>query len=119
MDDGQVWDTRRALAALQSRPEYADAKIWLKGTGKMAGIALYAGLFEPAVEQFDLHALPASHRDGPICINVLRVLDMPQAVALSFPRRVNLYETDIEAWSWPADAAKLTGADTSWLQFPK
>jgi dienelactone hydrolase len=107
VEDGQVWDTRRALAALRERNEFREAKITLAGDGKMAGIALYAGLFKPVVERFELHRLPASHRDGPTFLNVLRVLDMPQAVALAFPRQVTLTDANPAAWSWPAAVAKL------------
>src|SRR5205823_3075889 len=91
MDDGQVWDVRRGLQALRSREDRRTARPWLQGTGRMAGVALYAGLFEPAVERFDLHQPPSSHRDGPTFLNVLRVLEMPQALALAFPRKVMLY----------------------------
>ncbi|HEY1377929.1 MAG TPA: prolyl oligopeptidase family serine peptidase [Gemmataceae bacterium] len=108
-DDGQVWDVLRALAALRSRDELKGARPWVQGTGRMAGIALYAGLFHPAVERFDLHDLPASHRDGPTFLNVLRVLDVPQAVALAYPRKVMLYGADADKWSWTAAAAKVYG----------
>jgi hypothetical protein len=83
----------------------------------MAGVALYAGLFEPAVERFDLHKLPASHRDGPTFLNVLRVLDLPQAVALAFPRKVILYDVEPSAWTWPETVAKQLYADKAPLQF--
>src|SRR5207244_2134592 len=117
LDDAQVWDTRRALQALRSRDDLKSARPWLQGTGKMAGVALYAGLFEPSVERFDLHDLPVSHRDGPIFLNVLRVLDMPQALALAFPRRVMLYDAELAAWSWAEAVAKLYDATKPPLQF--
>jgi hypothetical protein len=116
-DDGQVWDTRRALQALRARDGYKAARPWLQGTGRMAGIALYAGLFEPAVERFDLHQPPASHRDGPTFLNVLRVLDMPQAVALAFPRKVMLYDAPPPAWTWAEAVAKLHDTAKPPLQF--
>jgi len=116
-DDGQVWDVRRALQALRTRDEYKDSKPWLQGEGRMAGVALYAGLFEPAVERFDLHKLPASHRDGPTFLNVLRVLDLPQAVALAFPHKVILYDVEQSAWAWPETVAKQLYVDKAPLQF--
>jgi dienelactone hydrolase len=107
LDDAKVWNTRRAIRALRERREFKDAKITLYGSGEEAGIALYAGLFEPTVDRFDLLYLPTSHRDGPTFLNVLRVLDMPQAVALAFPRPVTLTGVDPAAWSWPAAVAKF------------
>jgi hypothetical protein len=115
VDDAKVFDTRRAVQAWRSRPEFQDAKITLRGDGNDAAIALYAGIFEPTVERFELTNLPASHRDGPTFLNVLRVLDMPQAVALAFPRAVILYEADARDWEWAANVAKLYG-DKSPLQ---
>ena len=37
----------------------------------------------PEVARLDLHDLPESHREGPAYLNVLRTLDLPQAVALA------------------------------------
>ncbi len=119
MDDGQVWDVRRGLQAIRSRPEFGSARPWLQGTGRMAGVALYAGLFEPAVERFDLHQPPSSHRDGPTFLNVLRVLEMPQALALAFPRKVMLYGAAPEVWSFAEAVAKLYDAQAPPLQFRK
>lgn len=116
VEDCQVWDVRRALAAIAAREEYADARKWLQGHGRMAGVALYAGLFEPRVERFDLHDLPASHRDGPHFLGVQRVLDVPHAVALAFPRKVILDGVDAKAWEFPTSVAKLYDAAKPPLQ---
>jgi dienelactone hydrolase len=118
-DDGQVWDTRRALQALRVRDEYKGARLWLQGTDRMAGVALYAGLFEPAVERLDLHWPPTGHRYGPTFLNVLRVLDWPQAVALAFPRKVMFYDTAPEMWSWTEAVARVYDAAKPPLQFRK
>ncbi|MFO0807207.1 MAG: prolyl oligopeptidase family serine peptidase [Gemmataceae bacterium] len=115
-DDAQVWDVRRALATIGSTPDCSGARLWLQGHGRMAGVALYAGLFEPRVERFDLYNLPPSHRDGPQFLGVQRVLDMPQAVALAYPRKVMLYGADTKAWSFAEDVAKLYDAAKPPLQ---
>ena len=83
--------------------------LWLQAKGDMAGIVLYAALFEPDVARLDLWDLPASHRQGPIFLNVRRILDTPQAVALAFPRDVRLHvKDDAEAkrWAWPLQLQK-------------
>ncbi len=41
----------------------------------------------------------ASHQDGPIFLNVLRVLDTPAALGLLAPRRLTLISTWGDAWS--------------------
>jgi hypothetical protein len=93
----------RRVSDLQGAP------LWLQGKGDMAGVALYAGLFEPDVVRFDLWHPPESHRQGPTLLNVRRVLDMPQAVALAFPRQVRLYvkdEQEAKKWDWPMQLQK-------------
>jgi hypothetical protein len=89
-----------------------DSPLWLQGKGDMAGIALYAALFEPDVARLDLWYPPASHREGPIFLNVRRFFDTPQAIALAFPRTIRLYvKDDAEAkdWSWPLELQKSLG----------
>src|SRR5439155_16990750 len=90
LDGQRVWDVRRAVAALRVAPNLKDVPLWLQGKGDMAGIALYAGLFEPGVARLDLWQPPASHQQGPTFLNVRRILDMPQAPALAFPRPIRL-----------------------------
>jgi hypothetical protein len=112
LEGQRVWDVRRALAYLRTVPDLKNVPLWLQGKNDMAGIALYAALFEPEVARLDLWHPPASHRQGPIFLNVLRVLDMPQAMALAFPRRLRLYvkdDAEAKAWEWPVLLQKALG----------
>jgi dienelactone hydrolase len=112
LDGQRVWDVRRAVAALLAQPDLKPAKLTLHGEREAAGIALYAGLFEPAVSAFDLWHPPASHNDGPTLLNVLKVLDAPQAVALAAPRAVTLHlkaGAGRAAWDWPLRLQKALG----------
>ncbi|HTU91314.1 MAG TPA: prolyl oligopeptidase family serine peptidase [Gemmataceae bacterium] len=114
LDGQRVWDVRRALACLRTVSDLKDVPLWLQGKNDMAGIALYASLFEPDVARLDLWHPPASHRQGPIFLNVLRVLDMPQTVALAFPRKVRLYvkdDAEVKAWDWPMRLQKALGQE--------
>ena len=45
--------------------------------------ALVVVLIEPAVQELELSELPTSHMQGPHFLNVLRVLDVPQALAMA------------------------------------
>jgi hypothetical protein len=75
---------------------------------------LYAAIFEPTVARVDLWHPPASHHEGPIFLNVRRHLDMPQALALAFPKKVRVYvEDDAEAknWDWPVQLQKELGQE--------
>ncbi|MBX7166064.1 MAG: acetylxylan esterase [Pirellulales bacterium] len=108
IDEGRMWDVRRAIQTL-SETGLRAPELELRGEGIAAGVALYAGLFEPSVTRFDLTSLPSTHREGPSLIGVERVLDMPQAVSLAFPRQVTLHKADARAWQWPLAIAGLYG----------
>jgi dienelactone hydrolase len=82
LDGMRVWDMRRAIQATRAIDGLANTPLRLRAKGDMAGIALYAALFEPRVERLVLYGLPRSHREGPDFLNVLRVLDVPQSVAM-------------------------------------
>lgn len=114
LDGQRVWDVRQALACLRSVPDLKGVPLWLQGKNDMAGIALYASLFESDVARLELWHPPASHRQGPIFLNVLRMLDMPQAVALAFPHKVRLYvkdDAEAKAWNWPMQLQQALGHD--------
>jgi dienelactone hydrolase len=102
--DGQrVWDVRCALAALRTCADLRQVSVTLQGERTAAGLALYAALFEPDITALDLWYLPASHREDPIFLNVLRVLDVPQALALLAPRPVTLHlseQAQRDHWRW-------------------
>ena len=113
----QVWDVRRAVQAWREVTKDDASPLWLQGQRQAAGLALYASLFEPDIKRLDLWKLPATHRDGPCFLNVLRYLDAPLAVALATERsKVRLYDVAQDDWKYPADVAKLLGWDAKQLQ---
>jgi len=112
LDGQRVWDVRRGLAVLRGVSDLKEVPLWLQGTGDMAGVVLYASLFEPDVVRLDLWYPPASHRQGPTLLNVQRTLDMPQAMALAYPKAIRLYvndEAEKEAWAWPMQLQESLG----------
>ncbi len=117
LDSMRVWDLRRGVQALRRVEGFARVPLWLQAERQMAGAALYASLFEPRIARLDLHELPRSHRDGPIFLNVLRILDVPQAVALAAERsRVRIYQTGAGGWEYPLAVAARLGWDEKRLQ---
>ncbi len=107
LESGQVWDIQQAAGALRTSPGLAKVPLWLQAERTMAANALYASLFIPEVTRLDLHALPTTHRDGPTYLNVLRHLDLPQAVALAAERStVAIYSENAEPWRYAATLAK-------------
>lgn len=110
LDGMRVWDVRRAIQTLRRIDSVRDVPTALQGKGRMAGIALYASLFEPNIVRLRLRDLPESHRDGPIFLNVLRFLDVPQAVAMAAERsQIRIYQKDDNEWQFPRAVAKKLG----------
>ena len=90
LDGMRVWDVRRAVQALRSIEPTKTASMELEGRRTMAGIVLYASLFEPHIRGLQLQDMPGSHRAGPIFLNVLRYLDIPQAIMMAERRDILL-----------------------------
>ena len=110
LDGMRVWDVRRAIQTLRSLKSVDNVPIGLKARGQMAGIVLYASLFEPEIDRLDLWHLPHSHYDGPDFLNVLRYLDMPQALAMATERsQIRLYQKDDFQWQFPQAVSKTLG----------
>jgi hypothetical protein len=103
----RVWDVRRAIQALRSMDGMADVPLSLYAEREMAGIALYAALFEPDIKGVELVGLSKSHRDGPDFLNVLRFLDMPQTVAMVAEKTpIAIHQEDNRGWEYPVAVAK-------------
>ncbi len=116
LDGMRTWDTTRAAAALRLVDGFARTPLWMQGERTMAGVTLYASLFVPSVHRIDLHNLPGSHRDGPIYLNVLRFLDIPQAVAMAAERsQVRIYQAKPDGWEYPEKVATALGWDKKQL----
>ena len=122
LEGQQVWDVRCAIRALRSVEGLKDTKLWLQASRTQAANALMASLFEDKITRLDLHELPHSlmpTSDGktspvsaglPAYLNMLKYLDMPQAVAMAAERtRVVIYDNDKAAWSYPQQVSEKLG----------
>ena len=106
LDGMRVWDVRRACQVIKFNAELATVPLWLQGKRESAPIALYAGVFEPDVARFDLWHPPATHKELPTFLNVRKHLDLPQGMALAFPRPIKVYvkdESAARAWDWTVE----------------
>jgi len=86
LDGMRLWDIRRAIQTLRRIELLKNRPLTLKGQHQMAGIVLYASLFESDIHSLDLSYLPDSHREGPVFLNVLRYMDIPDALAMASER---------------------------------
>ncbi len=107
LDGMRVWDIRRAVQALRSLNEFNDSPLTLQAEGDMAVNVLYASLFEQTINGLDLRRVPSSHMAGPDYLNVLKVLDIPEAAAMAAERcAVRLRPASPEGWEFPTTLAK-------------
>jgi dienelactone hydrolase len=106
LESEQVWDICQAIRAVHTLPGAMELPMEVKARGTMAVNALYASLFVPGVARLDLAGMPASHRDGPVYLNVLRHLDIPQAAAMAAERAEVQLATETPAqWDYATQVA--------------
>jgi dienelactone hydrolase len=113
VDGGRVWDVmvvagRRAAEGVRWRAA---------GRGRAGILAAYAALYQPAIEAVVAIAPPASHRPksegeeyGPPLLNVLRVMDIPEALGCLAPRPLTLIGAKDSAFDRTAAIYRLAGA---------
>ncbi|MHA3773276.1 alpha/beta hydrolase family protein [Verrucomicrobiota bacterium sgz303538] len=120
LESGQVWDIAQTASALRSVPGFATVPLWLQAQKQMAANAIYASLFIPNVKRLDLHKLPASQRQGPTYLNVLRHMDLPLAAAVAAERStLAIYSDDAAAWQYPRTVATALGWGENRVQLRK
>ena len=108
VDEGRVRDV--IAVARGSRSQKSEFSWRVVGRGKNGVIAAYAALFEPSIKEVVVVDPPVSHRDGPIFLNVLRVLDIPDALGLLAPRPLTLVNAKDKAFDRTAEIYRLAGA---------
>jgi hypothetical protein len=88
VDEGRVRDIAAIARGLASG---SGPQTWkLVGRGPGGILAAYAALFEPAIGEVVVIDPPSSHRQGPIFLNVLQILDIPDALGLLAPKPLTL-----------------------------
>ena len=107
VDEGRVRDV---IAAFRSVQAHQQDEITVIGHGQAGILAAYAALFEQSIHRVIVVDPPVSHRDGPIFLNVLRVLDIPEALGLLAPRPLTLVNAKDKAFDRTAEIYKLAGA---------
>jgi hypothetical protein len=103
IDSMRLMDVIQAYRALAEHPNVDTARITVSGKGISGGIAMYAAILEPRIHQVLLIDPPASHREGPIFLGILRHTDLPEAAALLAPRRLNFYNHMPAAFAYTRD----------------
>jgi len=82
----------------------------LIGTGSNGILAAYAALFEPSIKEVIVIDPPKSHKEGPHFLNVLRVLDIPEALGLLAPTPLTIIGGKDAAFDRTEAIYRLAGA---------
>ena len=80
-------DKKETLELTVQLGKRGELSLRLIGDGQSGIVAAYAALFEPSIKEVIVINPPKSHMEGPHFLNVLRVLDIPEALGLSLPGR--------------------------------
>lgn len=108
VDEGRVRDILAMLTAIHAQEKLG---VRLVGRGSAGILAAYAALFDPTVREVIIVDPPTSHTQGPTFLNVLRVLDIPEALGLLAPRPLTLVNAKDKAFDRTAQIYKLAGAE--------
>jgi len=110
VSDGQVWDIA-AITRYESESKKGKGNATLVGRGQAGILAAYAALFEPSIKEVVIIDPPKSHKEGPYFLNVLRVLDIPEALGLLAPNvKLTLINARDPAFDRTAEIYRLAGA---------
>jgi hypothetical protein len=90
LESMQVYELLRSLALLRSLPEVDPANVMIVGRGVTGINGAYAALLDGNVRRVVISSPPASHREGPCYLGILRFTDVPELLALMHGR-VRLY----------------------------
>jgi dienelactone hydrolase len=110
VDEGRLWDIITTVRLLNEEAR-GQRTFRLVGRGQAGILCAYAGLFEPAVRDVVVIDPPASHRNGPYFLNVLRVLDIPDALGMLAPTPLTLVNAKDKAFDRTAEIYRIAGAE--------
>ena len=110
---GRTLDTCRLADVLAVAAQVLDGERGVKwnivGRGNAGVIAAYAALLEPRINSVAVLDPPASHRVGPIFLNVLRVIDVPEALGMLAPRALTVVSTEKTAFETTRSLYNVAG----------
>jgi cephalosporin-C deacetylase-like acetyl esterase len=82
LESMQVYEILRSLELLRSLQEVDPERIAIFGKGDAGVNGMYAALLDGKAQRVILHSPPASHRQGPHYLGILRYTDIPETAAL-------------------------------------
>ena len=109
LPERQVHDLLAGVALMRQQPWVGEVALY--GQGYTAALAIYAALMDPEVTEVILSAPPETHEDPatPEFLGVLRVGDLPQNLALLYPRPITFVGEMPAAYAWTRELYDVLG----------
>jgi len=100
LPERQIHDLLSGIALMRSQLKIGPVAVY--GREYTAVLAIYAALLDPEVNEVILADLPESHEDPetPELLGILRIGDLPQNLALLFPRPIMFVGKMPKAYEW-------------------
>lgn len=110
LPERQTSDLLAAVRLLREEP--ATGPIAVYGQGYTAPLAVYAAVLDPQIAEIVLADPPTTHEDPatPEFLGVLRFGDLPQNLALVYPRPITFVGQMPEAYQWTKQLYEKLGA---------
>ncbi len=110
LPERQVCDLLSGVAIL--RHDAATGPLAVFGQGGTAALAIYAAVLDPQIAEVILADPPESHTDPrtPEFLGILRVGDLPQNLALAYPRPITFVGAVPAAYEWTRELYRKLGA---------
>ncbi len=110
LPERQVHDLLAGAALLRQEP--STGPMTLFGQGEMAALAIYAAILDPQIGELILDAPPESHANPETAefLGILRLGDLPQNLALFYPRPITFIGKMPAAFEWTRKLYENLGA---------
>ncbi len=109
VDSLRLWDVLQSAEVLRSFERTDPDRVTVLGIGVSGILGLYAAILDDGIHPVMLIKPPFSHVEGPLFLNSLRSLDLPEAAALVAPRPLIFYGRLPAAFEPVRDVYNLLG----------
>ena len=109
LDSCRLANVLAVIRALPDGQRHRSGPWHIAGRRTAGVIAAYAALLDAHLSKVVAVDPPASHREGPIFLNVLRVLDIPEAFGLVAPRSLTLRTDRKELFQATSEIYRVAG----------
>ncbi len=110
VDGTRLLDVVRVADHVLRHPE-AVTRWSIAGSGANGVLSAYAALLVPELERVRVVNPTTSHRQGPQLLNVLRIVDVPEALGMLAPRPLTIVTDRPEAFATTAALYRACGAE--------